>query len=99
VVVNRVNCLTPEEFAEEVAAVLKPDPSGPYPDGLHTICAIGKYTIIDGARRTFVLQAFVASIAKKAVRLLRKLRGPFSGISGVASRRLNTTGSRPVRNN
>jgi hypothetical protein len=99
VVVNRVNCLTPEEFAEEVASVLKPDPSGPYPDGLHTICAIGKYTIIDGARRTFVLQAFVASIAKKAVRLLRKPRGSFSGISGVASRRLNTTGSRPVRNN
>lgn len=75
VVLNRVNCLTPEDFSEEVAFVLKPDPSGPYSDGLHTICGIGKYTIIDGARRTFVRRAFIGSIAKKAVRLLPNLRG------------------------
>ncbi|MCG7391570.1 hypothetical protein MHY87_01435 [Microvirga sp. ACRRW] len=74
VVINRVLALTPERFSEEVVAVLKPDPDGPYPNGLHTICVLPEHTIIDGARRTFIPQVFAGLFVSKARRLLRKLR-------------------------
>lgn len=49
-VINRVTRLTPDEFAEEVAAHLRPDPEGPCPDGLHTLSAVGGLTLVDGKR-------------------------------------------------
>ncbi|MDX6751203.1 hypothetical protein SH611_15415 [Geminicoccaceae bacterium 1502E] len=51
VVVNRVLELTPTRFVEEAAIRLSPDPEGPWPDGLHTLCAAGPVTIVDGKRR------------------------------------------------
>jgi hypothetical protein len=59
VVVNRVLTLTPDEFREEVAAVLNPDPRGAYPDGLHTVSTLGGRTLIDGKRRVFVPAEFL----------------------------------------
>lgn len=50
VVLNRVTVLTPGEFAEEPAGRLEPDPDGPYPEGLHTLCPAGGWTVIDGKR-------------------------------------------------
>jgi hypothetical protein len=47
---NRITCLTPEEFAEETVAVVRPDPKGRYPAGLHTLSAFGDCTLIDGKR-------------------------------------------------
>ncbi|SCY71733.1 glucosamine inositolphosphorylceramide transferase family protein [Microvirga guangxiensis] len=74
VVINRILALTPSEFSEEVVAVLKPDPHGPYPNGLHTICVLPGCTIIDGARRTFIPQVFVGLMGRKMKRLMQKLR-------------------------
>jgi hypothetical protein len=54
VVINRVVTLTPAAFHEEQAAVLNPDPRGPYPDGLHTVSRLGDRTLIDGKRTVFV---------------------------------------------
>jgi hypothetical protein len=48
IVINRVTSLTEREFAEEEAGIVEADLNGPYPDGLHTICASGKLTLIDG---------------------------------------------------
>lgn len=50
---NRVVELDQRRFREEVAFVLKPDPAGPYPDGLHTINGLGDVTVIDGQRWSF----------------------------------------------
>lgn len=50
VTINRVTRLTPTAFAEEVVTRVAPDPAGPYPDGLHTLCADGGRTWIDGKR-------------------------------------------------
>lgn len=53
VVLNRIVKLTPTEFREEEAGRVEPDPNGPYPDGLHTLSAVGDLTLIDGRRDTF----------------------------------------------
>jgi len=50
VVINRVKSLTESEFAEETAAVVEPEIGGLYPDGLHTISAAGRITLLDGKR-------------------------------------------------
>jgi hypothetical protein len=53
-VFNRVLTLTPNEFTEETIGKLMPCAEGPYPAGLHTVGKFGEFTIIDGARWTFV---------------------------------------------
>lgn len=53
VLVQRITRLTPDEYAEETAAVVEPDPGGPYPDGLHTIASDGRVTLVDGRKMTF----------------------------------------------
>jgi hypothetical protein len=65
-VFNRILTLTPDEFVEETAARLEPDPRGPYPAGLHTICSAGGgLTVIDGARYAFVPAEMRRAIARK----------------------------------
>lgn len=53
-VINRVSRLTPDEFQEEVATRLRPDPTGPCPDGLHTLSSVGDLTLVDGKRHELV---------------------------------------------
>ena len=62
IVVNRVLELTPERFEEETATVLEPDADGPCPAGLHTLSAVGDYTLIDGKRFLFVPQEFFRAV-------------------------------------
>jgi hypothetical protein len=64
-VFNRILTLTPDEFTEETAARLEPDPNGPYPAGLHTICGAGGLTVIDGARYAFVPAEMRRALARK----------------------------------
>jgi hypothetical protein len=33
-----------------VVNVIRPDPNGPYPHGLHTLSAVGGKTVVDGNR-------------------------------------------------
>jgi hypothetical protein len=53
IIINRVLELGPEVFREEVAATVDPDPCGAYPQGLHTLSAMGDQTLIDGKRSIF----------------------------------------------
>lgn len=50
VVINRVRVLTPAEFEEEPAAAVGPFADSPYPDGLHTLAAVGGWTLLDAKR-------------------------------------------------
>ena len=50
---NRVTKLTPDEFQEDVAAYLKPDPQGPYREGIHTLATLGDKTLVDGKRYVY----------------------------------------------
>ncbi|MFO1056298.1 MAG: hypothetical protein U1E53_04950 [Dongiaceae bacterium] len=51
--INRIVTLERERFLEEVAWRIEPDRNGPYPDGLHTFCASGAATLVDGKRVRF----------------------------------------------
>lgn len=58
VIINRVLTLTPTAFRETPAALVEPDPTGPYPDGLHTLSSAGNVTLIDGKRAIFSAAEF-----------------------------------------
>jgi hypothetical protein len=73
VAINRITCLTPERFAEETVAWVEPDPRGPYPDGLHTLSAVGDRTLLDGKRTVFA--------AGESWRVLARLAGALAGRS------------------
>ncbi len=73
--IMRVTRLTPTEFAEELVTSVQPDPRGAYPDGLHTISAVGDRTVIDGKRFVFVPVVFWNEVRKMARRLVGRLGG------------------------
>jgi len=52
-VVNRIETCTPDEYREEPAATLLPDPDGPFPDGLHTLSFGNGRAVIDGKRISY----------------------------------------------
>ena len=64
VVFNRVLKLTPTEFSETPVARFAPDARGPFPDGTHTVSAVGDVTLIDGKRYLFHPPAFKAALRK-----------------------------------
>lgn len=72
VVINRVTRLTPGDFEETPAAYVEPDRQGPYPDGLHTLSALGDLTLVDGKHTGFIWWALAATLRKH----LRGTRGP-----------------------
>jgi hypothetical protein len=57
IILNRVTKLTPTEFEEQSAAVIEPYADGPYPEGVHTVAAVGDVTILDGKRLRFIPSA------------------------------------------
>lgn len=72
IAMNRVVELDERRFREETAFVLRPDPQGPYPDGLHTISGIGDVTVVDGQRLSF--EPWNALADRRARRQARKRR-------------------------
>ena len=64
IVINRITTLTPEEFEEERAAVVGPFANEPFPDGLHTLSAVGDITLIDGKRIVFSKGALKHTLQK-----------------------------------
>lgn len=62
--INRVDVLTDTDFREVPVAVLEPDASGPYPDGLHTLSMADGVAAVDGLRTTFSLAEFARAIRR-----------------------------------
>jgi len=67
--INRLDVLTPSEFAETTVSRVQPDPNGPYPDGLHTLAVHDGKVLIDGKRVRFS----AALLLLKAGRRIRRL--------------------------
>jgi len=51
VVVNRIDELTPDHYAEETVCELRPTAESPYPNGMHTLSSRGTITLVDGKRK------------------------------------------------
>jgi hypothetical protein len=51
--VNRVMLCTPGSYQEEPVAMLRPDPNGAFPDGLHTLSFGNGLAVIDGKRNSY----------------------------------------------
>ncbi len=69
-VINRIKRLSPSSFDEEAVAVVEPDPTGPYPEGLHTISKVGDFTLVDGKRFEFSAFGLLNNIVKGVRRTL-----------------------------
>lgn len=65
VCINRVISLNTSEFLEEeVRSIEAPVGSG-YADGLHTLSAVGDWTLIDGLRRKFAWRGLVRAVRRR----------------------------------
>jgi hypothetical protein len=73
-IINRVVTLTPTAFHEVPAAIISPDPTGPYPSGLHTLSQVGDMTLIDAKR-------FIFSPTEFRRVLMHYLRSAFRSLS------------------
>ena len=58
VAVHEIQTLTETEFSEVVVAELRPDRSGPFPHGLHTLVHDGERFWVDGKRYVLDLSVF-----------------------------------------
>jgi hypothetical protein len=75
IVINRVVRVDPEGYEEKIESVLEPDPESLYPDGLHTISALGGITLVDARRTRFTRQGFRLAIRRGLRRCWRCFPG------------------------
>ena len=73
VAIHEVLSLTETDFSESLVAVLQPDKSGPFPNGLHTLVHDGERFWVDGKR-------FVLSLGLFQQKLRGRMSRVFSGM-------------------
>lgn len=71
IVLNQVIQLTPIRFKEKQTGVIEPCADGPFPDGVHTISAVGSITLIDRKRLIFSKSSFKNILILEIRRVLR----------------------------
>jgi hypothetical protein len=70
IVIHRVDELTPDTYRETVVTRLCPDPSGDYPDGLHTMSSDEAGQVwLDGKRLEFDFVTLCGKIVRRAAKL------------------------------
>ena len=70
--INRVTELSPTAFIEEIVSQVAPFEHHKWKTGIHTLCAAGNFTIIDGKRHTFVMSSFLHQLKRKTLMIGRK---------------------------
>ncbi len=70
IVFNEVTSCTPDEYQEQEVGRLSPDPSGPFPSGLHTVSVADGGVLIDGKKFVFSTNILLTRVRKR----LRRLR-------------------------
>jgi hypothetical protein len=75
VVISRISRLTPTEFKEEPVTRVEPPEGSPYLAGLHTLSALGDWTLIDGKRFTFVRSEFTRGARRERAIWARSAAG------------------------
>ncbi|WP_051378497.1 glucosamine inositolphosphorylceramide transferase family protein [Derxia gummosa] len=72
---RRILVCTPDRYEEEIVRLWKPEPDDANPDGLHTVSAWGRFTLVDGKR--MVVNPVV--LRRKLMLRLRARRGARGG--------------------
>jgi hypothetical protein len=85
IVLNRVARLTPTEFEEEPAATVEPYANETYADAIHTVSAVGNFTLIDGTGLRFVPSAFGRAVTQGSIEMIRSAFGRFSRAAAARS--------------
>ena len=70
VVIHEIQALSETEFHEAVVAVLRPQASGPFPHGLHTLVHDGQRFWVDGKRFIFDMGLFRQKLVGWASRII-----------------------------
>jgi hypothetical protein len=78
ITLNCIEHLTEDEYRETPFQRVSPNPSGPFPHGLHTVSSDGVHTWIDGKRMVLYLPAILHKIARKMPASLSEWRDPNS---------------------
>ncbi|MEI7724228.1 MAG: hypothetical protein WCK09_03940 [Bacteroidota bacterium] len=68
IAVNRVLQLTIDDFSEETVKFIEPAIGSLYNKGMHTISAVGNYTLIDGKKYSFNFRFFFHQLRQKLTR-------------------------------
>lgn len=68
VVLYEIVKLTENEFQETLVTVLRPDPAGPFPNGLHTLAHDGERFWVDGKRFVLNFGLLLHKLRKRALR-------------------------------
>ncbi len=71
--INHVALCTPDAYREEPVAMLQPDPSGAFPDGLHTLSFGNGLAVIDGKRNSYHPAILAHKLGRRLVGLPGKL--------------------------
>lgn len=71
--INRVALCTPDGYREQPVAMLRPDPDGAYPDGLHTLSFGNGLAVIDGKRNSFHPAILTHKLGRRLIGMPRKL--------------------------
>ncbi|MGC9269490.1 glucosamine inositolphosphorylceramide transferase family protein [Acidiphilium sp.] len=67
-VIAEILTLTPTTYRERIVCRLAPDPTGPFPHGLHTLSADGERCLIDGKRMIFAPRVVAGKIRRRMFR-------------------------------
>lgn len=73
VVIHEIQTLTETDFRESPVTVLRPDRSGPFPHGLHTLVHDGERFWLDGKRFVLDLTALRAKVVRRVSRVLSRI--------------------------
>ncbi len=72
--IHEILTLTETDFCESLITVLRPDKSGPFPHGLHTLVHDGERFWVDGKRFVLDLGLFRQKILGRTFRMFSRLR-------------------------
>jgi len=73
VIIHRIDRLTPTDFTETPVARVDPDPATGFPDGIHTLSAVGDQVLCDMKRHSFIPVAPVADVGHRILARVRAL--------------------------
>jgi hypothetical protein len=68
IAINEIEKIDELHYQERIVAYIRPDPAGPYPDGIHTLSIQGDRAFVDGKRRALFWDAILRKVWRRVRR-------------------------------